>query len=148
MRHPTANQVNYLLKVLWYLLPYMGELHHKSPWPPTLCSFMILYYLQCNIWMIRPSFCSPSGQVSSHCLWSTCWEIWLDVQVHTIDDCFCPFELHISEDTTLPYCDSPVWYDPQSEIPDSLRKKSLTVWPNMSVCGQEYGQEDWPITEN
>jgi len=46
MRHPTLNWVRYLEKVLWYPLPYIGELHHRSHQPPTIRSVMMLYNLQ------------------------------------------------------------------------------------------------------
>jgi len=32
-------------------------------------------------------------------------------------------------------------------IPAWLWEKCLIVWPNIGVCGQEYSQEDWQITE-
>jgi hypothetical protein len=147
MRRPTLNRVSYLLKVRRYLLPYIGELHRKSHRPPTMCSFMMLYYMLCNIRIIRPSFCSPSGRVSGRCPRSTGGEIWLDLREHTIRVCFCPFDSHSSEDHTVPYQDPPVWWDPQSEIPEWLREKGLIVWPNVGVCGQEYSREDWQITE-
>jgi len=47
----------------------------------------------------------------------------------------------------VPYRDSPVWWDLLSEIPQWLREKGLIVWPNLGVCGQEYGQDDWQIAE-
>jgi len=108
---------------------------------------MILYYMLCNIQIIRPSFCSPSGRVSGRCPRSTSREIWLDLGECTIRDCFCPFDSHSSEDHTVPYRDPPVWWDPQSKIPEWLREKGLIVWPNVGVCGQEYSREDWQITE-
>jgi len=147
MHRPTLNRVSYLLKVRRYLLPYIGELYRKSHRPPTMCSFMMLYYLLCNIPIIRPSFCSPSGRVSGRCPLSTSGEIWLYLREHTIRGCFCPFDSHISEDYTVPYRDPPVWWDPQSEIPEWLPEKGLLVWPNVGVCGQEYSREDWQITE-
>jgi len=147
MRRPTLNRVSCLLKVCRYLLPYIGELHRKSHRPPTMCSFMMLYYMLCNIRIIRPSFCSPSGRVSGRCPRSTGREIWLDLREHTIRDCFCHFDSHSSEDHTRPYQDPPVWWDLQSVIPEWLREKGLTVWPNVEVCGQEYSREDWQITE-
>jgi len=144
---PVLNQVTYLLKVLRYLLLDIGVLHCKSHWPPTMCSFIILYYLQCNIQIMGPSFCSPSGQVSGCCPWSTGGEIWLDLREVTIQDCICPVASHTSEDHTVPYLDSPVWFDLQSEIPEWLCEKGVIVWPNVGVCGQEYSWEDWQITE-
>jgi hypothetical protein len=147
MGRPTLNRVSYLLKVHRYILLYTGELHRKSHRPPTMCSFMMLYYMLCIIRIIKPSFCSPSGRVSGRCPESTCGEIWLDLREHTILNCFCPFDSHSSEDHTVPYRDPPVWWDPQSEIPEWLREKGLIVWPNVEVCGQEYSQEDWQITE-
>jgi hypothetical protein len=136
MRHPTLNRVSYLLKVHRFLLLYIGELHRKSHRPPTMCSFMMLYYMLCNIRIIRPSFCSPSGRVSGRCPRSTGGEIGLDLREHTIRDCFSPFHSHTSsEHHTVPYRDPPVWWDPQSEIPEWLREKSLIVWPNVGVCG-------------
>jgi hypothetical protein len=147
MRRPTLNRVSYLLTVHWYLLPYIGKLHHKSHRPPTMCSFMMLYYMLCNIRIIRPSFSSPSGRVSGRCPRSTGGEIWLHLRQHTIHDCFCPFDSYSSEDHTVPYRNPPVWWDPQSEIPEWLWEKGLIVWPNVGVCGQEYSREDWQITE-
>jgi hypothetical protein len=148
MRRPTLNRVSYLLRVLSrYQLPYIGELHNKSHRPPAMCSFMMLYYLQCNIRIMRSSLCSPSGRVSGCCPWSTGGEIWLNLGELTIRDCFCPVDSDISEDHTLPYQDSPVLWDPQSEIPEWSSEKGLIVWPNVGVCGQEYGWEVWQITE-
>jgi len=111
-------------------------------------SFLMLYYMQCNIRIIRLSFCSPSGLVSGRCLRSTGGKIWLDLQEHTIRDCFCFFNYYSSEDHTVPDRDPPVWWDLQCEIPEWLREKSLIVWPNIGVCGQEYSREDWQITES
>ena len=143
MRRPTHNRVSSLLKVRRYLLLYIGELHRISHRPPTMCSFMMLYYMLCNIRIIRPSLCSPSCRVIGWCPRSTGGEIWLDLREHTIRDCFCPFDSHSSEDHTVPYRDPPVWWDPQSEIPEWLQEKGLIVWPNVGVCGQEYSREDW-----
>jgi len=147
MRRPTLNHVTYVLKVLTYLLLYIGVLHRKSHRPPTTCRFMMLYYLWCNIWIIRPSFCSPSGRVSSRCPQSTGGEIWLELQEHPSHDCCCPFDSQSSEHHTVLCQDSPVWWHPQSEIPEWLPKKGPIVWPKVGVCGQEYSQEDWQITE-
>jgi len=144
----TLLQVSYLQKVLSrYLLQYIGELHRQSHWPSTICGFMMLYYLQCIIRILRPSFCSPSGRVSHCCPRGTSGKIWLDLQKHSIRDCFCSFQSHVREDHTAPYRDLPVWWDPQSEIPELLHEKGLILWPNIGVCGQEYGREDWQITE-
>jgi hypothetical protein len=137
MHRPTLNRVRYLLKVHWYLLPYIGELHRKSHRPPTMCTFMMLYYMLCNIRIIRPSFCSLSGRVSGRCPRSTGGEIWQHLREHTIRDCFCLFDSHSSEDHTVPYRDRPVWWDPQSEIPMWLRELGLIVRPNVGICGQE-----------
>jgi hypothetical protein len=129
MRRPTPDQVSYHLKVHRYLLPYSGELHRKSHRPPPMCGFMMLYYMLCNIRIRKPSFCSPSGRVRGRCPWSTGGEIRLDLREHTICDCFCPFDSHSSEDHTVPYRDPPVWWDPQSDIPERLRVV-LATGPN------------------
>jgi len=147
MCRPTLNQVSYLLNPLQYLYQYIGELHRKSHQPPTMYSFTMLYSMQCSIRFIRPSFCSPSAPVSGRCPQSTCGDIWLDFQDHTIRDCFCPFDFDSSETCTMPYRDAPVWWDSPYNIPEWLGEKSLIVWPNVGVCGQEYCQEDWQITE-
>jgi hypothetical protein len=147
MRRPTLNRVSYWPKVCRYLLTYIRELHRKSHWPPPMCSFMMLYNMLCNIRIIWPSFCSPSGWVSGHCPRSTGGEILLILREHTIRDCFCPFDSHSTEDHTVPYRDSQVCWDLQSEIPKWLREKGVIVWPNVGVCGQEYSREDWQITE-
>jgi len=78
----------------------------------------ILLMLQCNIWIIRPFFCAPSGQASSYCPWSTVWEIWLDLKEHTIHTCCSPLGSHISDDHTKPDCNSPVRWYLQSDIPE------------------------------
>jgi len=147
MRRPTLNQVSYLLNVLRYLLPYIGELHRKSHRPPTMCSYMMLYYVQCNIQIIRPSVCSPSGWVSSCCPWRTGGEISLDMCEHTICDCCCPFDSHSCTDHTMQFRDPAVWWDPQSEIREWLWEKCLIELPNVGVFGHEYSREDWQITD-
>jgi len=147
MRRPTLHRVSYLLKGCRYVLPYIGDLHRRSHRPPTMCSVMMPYYMLYNIRIIRPSFCLPSGRVSGCCPQSTGGEIWLDLREDTIRNCFCPYDSHSSEDHTVPYRDPPVWWDPQSEIPEWLQEKCLIVWPNEGVCGQEYSREDWQITE-
>jgi len=96
----------------WMILgPYSLELERctcRSHEPPTMCNFIMLCYFQCNIQIIRPSFCSPSGQVYGCCPQSTGEEPWLDLVMHTICDCFGPFDSQSSEDHTVTYPDSPV----------------------------------------
>jgi len=147
MHRPTLNRVIYLLKGHRNLLLYIGELHRKSHRPPTRCCFMTPCYMQCNIQIIMSSFYSSSGRVSDCCLRSGSGEIWLGLREHTIRNCFWLFDSHSSEDHTRAYRDPPVWWDPQSEIPEWLREKGLIVWPNVGFGGQEYSREDWQITE-
>jgi len=147
MRHPTLNRVRYLLKgPRWWLL-YSGELHHIFHRPPTICSCMMLYYLQCNIRIFRPLFSSPSGQDSGHWVWSTGGEISMDLWDHTSHDNFSSLDLHSSDDHTVPYQDPPVWCDLQREITQWSREMGLIVWPNIGLCVQECHWEDWQITE-
>ena len=146
MQRPTLNRASYLLNVCRYLLPYIRELHYKSHRPPTMCRFMMLYYMLCNIRIIRPGFCLPSGWVSGRCPRSMVAEIWLDLREHTIHDCFFPFDSHRCQDHAVLNRNPPVWWDPQSMIPQWLREKGLIVWPNVVVCRQEYSQEDLKIT--
>jgi hypothetical protein len=61
---PRLDQVGYLLEGLRYRLSYIGELHHTSHWPSAMCRFMMLYHMQCSIWIIRFSHYSHSGRVS------------------------------------------------------------------------------------
>jgi len=138
MRCPTLDWVSYLLTVHRYLLLYIGELHRISHWPPTMCHFMMLFYLQCNIRMTRASGHSPPGRVSCRCLQSTSTKNQLNLREHTIRYCFFPFDSQSRADHTVPYWDPPVWWDLQSEIPEWLCKNGLIVWPNIGVCGQEY----------
>jgi len=148
MHRPTLTRVSYHhLKVLRYVLPYIGQLHCQSHWPPTMCGFMILYYIKCNIRIVRSSLCSPSGRVGGRCPWSTGGEILLALREHMIHDCFCPFDSHSLEDHTMPYRDPPVWWDSPSNNPEWLREKGLIVWPHVGACGQQYSWEDWQITE-
>jgi hypothetical protein len=137
MRRATLNRVSTLRKIHMYLRPYLGTGHCKSHQARTMCSFMMLYYMKCNIQIITPSFCSPSGRVSRSCPQSTCGEIILHVQEHTICDCFCPYDSHSSEDHTLLFQDPPVWWNSQSEIPLWLQQKGLIVWPNIGVHQQK-----------
>jgi len=69
------------------------------------------------------------------------------MQELTIYNCFFPFYSHSSEHHTVLCQNPPEWWDWQSEIPEWLWEKGLMVSLNIGVCGQEYCQEDWQITE-
>ena len=62
MHHPTMDRIRHLLKVICCQLLDIGVLLHKPHQPPTMCSFMMLYYMQWNIPNIRPPFCVFSHQ--------------------------------------------------------------------------------------
>jgi hypothetical protein len=132
----TLCRVSNLLKVYRYLVPHFGELHRKSHQTPPMWSFMVLFYMLCNVRIIRPAFCSPSGRVSGRCPPSTGGEMWLNLPEHTIGDCFCPFNSVSSKDHTVPSPDTPVWWDPQSQIPMWFWEKALIVGTNLGVSGQ------------
>jgi len=127
MHCPTLGRALYLLKDLRYLLPCIGVLHRICHRPPTMCSFIMRYYLQCNGRNITPSFCSPSGWVDGHCPWRTGRVIRLDLRDHTISDWFCCYDSHSMEDLNAPYHNLPTWTDLQSMIPQWLRAKGLIV---------------------
>jgi len=108
----------------------------------------MLYYLQYNIRIRSVSFWSPLGWVSGHCPQSTGGEIWHALQEYSICTWLCSFNSHLSEVYIVPYWNLPVWWDPQSEIPEWLREKGLIVRPKVGVCEYEYGREDWYFPDN
>jgi len=78
MCRPILNQVSDLLNVRRNLLPYVRELQSTSNRSPTMCSFMILYYKECNNRMVGPLFCLASGRVRCRCSPTTGQVPWLD----------------------------------------------------------------------
>ena len=122
--------------------------HHKALQPLTMCRFMMIFYIQCNIRVISPSFCSPSVQESGRCAWSIDREIWLDLHEHMIQDCLCPFNSHDSGCHAEPYQATLVCWDPLSVIPKWLRDRCLVVWPNIQVWAIERAVKEWWIPYN
>jgi len=147
MHRTSLKWVSLLSSVVLYLVLNIGELHCISHRPRTMYSFMMLYYLQCNIEIARAPFCLSSGRVSGRCQRNTSGDIWLDMREHTICNNFCPFDSQASEDRIVPYWDPHLWCNPQGEIPEWLLEQGFIVQPNVGVCGQEYIPEDWQITE-